>query len=86
MSDIKPSFQGEINGYYKGKIKVVGVDLMCFPAHLETLEPLACGCYDPFAWSDQDAEPVETISVGEWNDRRNAQRGQTYNHKAGALK
>lgn len=59
-----------MNGYYKGKIKVVGADLQCFPAHAETLEPLACGSYDPWAWIDPDPEPVETIGVAEWNRRR----------------
>lgn len=58
-----------MNGYYSGKVKVVGVDLMCFPAHAETLEALACGSYDPWAWSDPDPEPIETISISEWQVR-----------------
>lgn len=60
-----------MSNYYEGKIKVVGADFMCFPADMETLEPLACACYNPFAWSDPDPAPVETISVGEWNKRLN---------------
>jgi hypothetical protein len=60
--------------YYKGWLKVVGADLLCFAAHPETLEPRGCGTYDPWAWSDPDPEPVETISVGEWNRRLNDAR------------
>lgn len=63
-----------MNGYYAGKVKVVGVDLMCFPARQRDLEPLASGCYDPYAWSDPDPEPVETIGVAEWQRRRNELR------------
>lgn len=61
-----------MNGYYKDKIKVVGVGLMCFPADPKTLEPLSCGCYDPWAWKDPDPEPVETISTNEWWRRKSA--------------
>ena len=61
-----------MNDYYAGKVKVVGVDLMCFPADPVTLEPVSCGCYDPYAWSDPDPAPVETIGVNEWQVRRNA--------------
>jgi hypothetical protein len=64
-----------MGGYYQGKIKVVGEDLMCFPADPVTLEPLSCGCYDPYAWSCPDHEPVETIGIEEWQDRRNKLRG-----------
>jgi hypothetical protein len=63
-----------MNGYYKGLIKVVGCDLMCFPVHPETLAPLGCGAYDPYAWTDPDPEPVATISVGEWLRRTEATR------------
>jgi len=59
-----------MNGYYTGKIKVVCGDLMCFPVHAKTLEPLSCGCYDPYAWSDPDPEPISTIGIGEWQDKR----------------
>lgn len=68
-----------MNGYYVGKVKVVGDDLMCFPARPGTFEPLACGCYDPYARSDPDPEPVETISIGEWYLRRDAQWRKMYN-------
>ena len=64
----------KMNGYYAGKVKVVGEDLMCFPVRPSDLEPLACSCYDPYAWSDPDPEPVETISLEEW-----LRRCKTYN-------
>ena len=60
-----------MNGYYQGKIKVVCLDKMCFPVNPVTLEATSCGCYDPYAWSDPDPEPLETISVDEWNARSN---------------
>ena len=63
-----------MNGYYKDRIKVVGPDRMCFPAHPGTLEALACGCYDAHALSDPDPEPLETIGLDEWNRRRAAVR------------
>ncbi len=59
-----------MNGYYKDLVKVVGVDLMCFPVTPTTLEPKGCACYDLYAWSDPDPEPVETITVAEWQLRR----------------
>ena len=59
-----------MNGYYTGKIKVVNTDLMCFPVSATTLEPLACSSYDPYAWSDPDPDPTETIDVSEWLMRR----------------
>lgn len=62
-----------VNGYYIGKVKVVCVDMMCFPARPTDLEPLACSCYDPYAWSDPDPEPVETISFYEWLRRTDKQ-------------
>ena len=65
-----------MTGYYTGKIKVVGEDRMCFPADPLTLQALSCGCYDPFALSDPDPEPLETISLGEWSRRRAALAGQ----------
>jgi hypothetical protein len=58
--------------YYAGKVKVVGNDLMCFPADPETLAPLACSTYDPYALTDRELGPVETISFGEWLHRREA--------------
>ena len=71
----------EMNGYYKGKIKVVRVDMLCFAADLETLEPLDCGTYDPYAWIDPESEPVETIDVCEWNRRINERREAEYKRK-----
>lgn len=68
-----------MNGYYAGKVKVVGEDYMCFPASVTTLAPLSCGCYDPHAWSDPDPDPLETISISEWQRRRNEQWRKTYN-------
>ena len=65
-------------GIYKNKIKVIGIDLICFPANPETLEPIHCGCYDPWAWSDPDSEPIETISVAEWSRRRYKKRQEQY--------
>lgn len=61
-----------MNGYYRGKIKVVGLDLLCFPADPVTLEATSCSCYDPWAYTDPDPEPIETISIGEWGKRRYA--------------
>lgn len=60
-----------MDGYYKGKIKVVGIDLMCFPVDPETLEATSTGCYDPWAWTAPDPEPIETIGCNEWSVRRN---------------
>ena len=59
-----------MNGYYKDKIKVVGNDLMCFPVCPKTSEPKACSLFDAYAVSQPDPEPIETISVNEWNKRR----------------
>ena len=53
-------------GYYAGKVKVVGDDLLCFAADAKTLQPLSCSTYDACARTDPDPEPVETISVSEW--------------------
>jgi len=63
-----------MTSYYKGKVKVICQDLMCFPAHPVTMEPLACSTYDAYALSDPDHAPVETIGHGEWQRRRNALR------------
>lgn len=60
-----------MNSYYQGKIKVVGTGFMCFPVNPVTLEATSCGGYDPYAWSDPDPEPLETITVQEWNLRKN---------------
>lgn len=59
-----------MDGYYTGKIKVVTEDLMCFPVRPDTLEPLACSCYDPWAWTHPDPEPLKTITADEWQRRR----------------
>ena len=64
-----------MNGYYAGKIKVVCENLMCFPSHPKTLEALGSSCYDPWAWSDPDPEPVETISIAEWYRRKHCSSG-----------
>ena len=56
----------------RNKIKVVGIDMMCFSVDAVTLEPLACGCYDPYALSDPEPGYSETIGVNEWQVRRDA--------------
>ena len=57
-----------MSGYYTGKIKVIShSNMMCFPAHPITLEPLACGTYDPYALTDPDTDPVQTMSYNEWS-------------------
>ena len=56
---------------YTGKIKVINTDLMCFPVDPVTLNATQCSCYDAYAISDPDPTPIETISCGEWNKRRN---------------
>ena len=58
-----------MSDYYKGKIKVIGVDMMCFPVDPVTLESLSCGCYDPYAWTDMDTDAVENIGIGAWEVR-----------------
>jgi len=58
---------------YSGKIKVVCVDLLCFPADPQTLDPLGTGVFDQWAWSDPEDGPVETIDIAEWQIRRNRQ-------------
>jgi hypothetical protein len=61
---------------YEGKIKVVGVDRMCFPIDPVTLEPTGASSYDAYAISDPDKTPNETISIGEWYKRlRKAGKG-----------
>lgn len=67
------------NGFYSGKIKVVGHDLMCFPVCAQTLEALSCSCYDPYAWSDPDKYCIETIGIGEWQLRRNDKYRKAHN-------
>ena len=59
-----------MNGFYKQKIKVVCNDLMCFPVDPNTLEATSCSVYDPYAMTDPDPEPVETISHNEWIKRK----------------
>lgn len=59
-----------MNGHYEGQIKVACVDYQCFPVDPVTLEPLSCGGYDPYALSDPDPEPIETISHSDWCLRR----------------
>lgn len=54
------------------RIRVVGVDLMCFPVDATTLEPLSCGSYDPWAWIDPVPGYRETIHINEWQTRRNS--------------
>ena len=63
-------------GYYTGKIKVVSPTLQCFPVHPRTLRALACGSYDPWAWSDPEPDPIETIDTGEWQRRLNEREGK----------
>jgi hypothetical protein len=59
---------------YTGKVKVVGTDLLCFPADPVTLDALGTCCYDAYAWSDIESGPVETIDVSEWSRRRDRKR------------
>lgn len=63
-----------MNGYYAGKIKVVPSDFVCFPCDPQTLEPTRRGLYDPYAWTDPETEPVETITFMEWTVRCNERR------------
>lgn len=60
----------------KRTIKVIGEDRMCFRVDADTLEPLSCGCYDAYAFSDP--EPVESMSVSSWNAARYEQRMDSY--------
>ncbi|MBB3227050.1 hypothetical protein FHW69_001651 [Luteibacter sp. Sphag1AF] len=61
--------------YYKGCIKVVGADAMCFRVDPATLDPMGCSVYDPFHYLPEDGcQPVEVIGLGEWNLRRNKLR------------
>ena len=55
---------------YTNRIKVVCDDLMCFPVLPETYEPTGVSCYDAYALTDPDPEPIETISYSEWLDFR----------------
>lgn len=45
------------SSYYEGKIKVVGIDLMCFRVNPDTLEPEGTSHYDPWAWTDPEVGP-----------------------------
>ena len=58
------------HSYYEGKIKVVGIDLMCFRVNPHTLEPEGPSHYDPWAWTDPEVGPIETIDILEWQIRR----------------
>jgi hypothetical protein len=60
------------NAYYENKIKVVCEDMMCFPVNPITLEATAISCYDPWAWSDPETSPMETITHAEWLNRSRA--------------
>ena len=71
-----------MNSYYKGKIKVICADLMCFPVQVGTLEPLGSSVYDAYAITDPDPEPVETISHSEWVLRRGEFYDQEYKRRA----
>lgn len=70
-----------MNGYYSGKIKVVGDDKMCFPCDPTTLNATACSTYDPYVWIDPDIEPIETISHSEWLRRKNALWAKKYDFR-----
>jgi len=71
--------------YYKGKIKVVGEDKMCFPVDPITLEPLATSSYDPYPLSPRNMDgAVEIISVDELTSRRNAMREREWHEHIGA--
>jgi len=74
-----------MNGRYFGKVKVVCDDMMCFAARLGDLEPVSCSTYDPYALSDPDTEPRETISLSEWYRRRDEMQraGRRTPHKPG---
>lgn len=61
-----------MNGLYKDKIKVVCDDKMCFPVDPKTLKPITSSIYDPYAWSDPDPEPLETITISELYRRQDA--------------
>lgn len=63
-----------MSGLYKDKIKVVADDKMCFPVDPKTLEPVTSSIYDPYAWSDPDPEPLETITISELYRRQDAIR------------
>jgi hypothetical protein len=55
---------------YEGRIKVVPLDMLCFPVDAATLKPLGCECYDPYAYIHPTPGAVEVISIGEWYRRR----------------
>ena len=53
---------------YKGKIKVVNLDKLCFPADPTTLEALSTGVYDSHPYENNEGA-MEIISVSEWLKR-----------------
>lgn len=57
---------------YAGKIKVVGIDKMCFPVDPETYEATSSSCYDPSPYLEhpESNRPVETISEDEFRKRK----------------
>ncbi len=74
---------------YEGKIKVVCNDLTCFSVDPETLQPIGCGCYDPWAWNYPEDDPIETITSEEWYKRlRNLEKKKDieFNEKDKLLK
>lgn len=64
---------GIIAGNGSATIEVVGEDMQCFKVDARTLEPIGSSYYEPAAL--RDSQGREQISVGEWNLRRNALRG-----------
>ena len=57
---------------YAGKIKVVcQPSMMAFPVRPGDYQPTGASCYDPWALSDPDTSPIETISFTEWTIRCN---------------
>lgn len=61
-----------MSDYYKGRIKVVPSDRLCFAVDPVTLKPVGGCCYDPYALTNPDSTPVDTISFAEWLTRRMA--------------
>lgn len=63
-----------------GRIKVIGEDRMCFWVDAKTLEPLGCGSFDTWAFSDP--EKVPTMHANEWSAQRYARWIKSRDHEA----
>jgi len=54
---------------YKDLVKVIKIDLMCFPANPITLEQVGTSVFDPWAITQPEEDPAETLDINEYMSR-----------------